>query len=99
MSKRSLDEPHLCPLCLENVDGSLEIHFNIEHREFQCFFCAKNFPTRTALDLHVKNVHDNLTCALKCPVCHADFDQTDLLQAHIDSHFQTDNHSNTSRLI
>lgn len=99
MSKRTLDEPNLCPLCLEDVNESLEIHFSKEHREFQCSFCAKNFPNQTALDLHVKNKHDDITCILNCPVCHADFDQADLLQAHINSHFSTLNHSNKTHLF
>lgn len=88
MSKRPRDEPNLCPLCLLDVNGSLQAHFDKEHSEFDCPLCVKSFKSQQDLDFHVKIVHDEIKNVLSCPVCDADFDQADILQNHIDSHFQ-----------
>lgn len=67
-----------CPLCLKEITGNLDDHFQLEHREYECAFCGLLFDSNSILNTHLLTAHpteyniqdiqtpgDTLTC----PIC------------------------------
>lgn len=47
-----------CPLCFKQIETNLEAHFESEHKELECPFCALLFDNNTLLNEHLDNVHN-----------------------------------------
>jgi hypothetical protein len=46
-----------CPLCFKMVSESLESHFSLNHREFECLFCGKSLNSSEDLNEHINKIH------------------------------------------
>jgi hypothetical protein len=96
-----IKEAACCPLCFKIVDSSLENHFALEHKEFDCPFCGSIFDTDEQLNSHVTAAHSDTTDktetkiieadeaseSLECPVCSCKAKDREWLEIHVDSHF------------
>jgi hypothetical protein len=52
-----LDEDSTCPLCYEIIKSSMDEHFRIAHKEYDCPFCSLFFESSRALDHHIISLH------------------------------------------
>lgn len=46
-----------CPLCFKLITTDLDQHFQLAHKEFECFYCNLLFDTDYSLNRHISTVH------------------------------------------
>ena len=64
ISSTSAKKPVVCcPLCFKEIESDLEAHFELEHKEYECPFCARIFDTQHTFNTHMESVHNETVAA------------------------------------
>ncbi len=90
-----------CPLCGSFIRTKLELHFQSDHREYDCPFCGVLFDEEAILISHINREHSDgcetqsLDCnqVFVCPICRISSSDQHILAQHVETHFsETSSH-------
>ncbi len=91
-----------CPLCGNFIQTSLDMHFQTDHREYECPFCGHLFNDESSLFSHVNRLHNDDRSGLDsidhqleflCPICKISAASQAALELHVEMHFSADSNN------